>query len=167
MRSNKIGLTKNGGGNIEEIQTPAKRMDGYATIGSHHKTVQKSPMKLVSYSQRRTQYKKKSNMAVSQSIGDLNQISERYRDKNNSTLRKTDFQKLRDNKKAQKAEKVDISHEPEADRELALFGDLELADDSNINLNRTYRQRATESKSLRYKLESDHSNSGNKNPFDE
>lgn len=32
VRANKIGLRKQGGGDIEDIQTPSKKFDGYTTI---------------------------------------------------------------------------------------------------------------------------------------
>lgn len=152
--------------NIDPMQTPGRRPEAYSKAGSYQKKIPRSPMKLVSYSQRRTQYKKTAEIVVSQSIDDLNKITEKYKDM--KSHRRTEYHKLRQIRKVEKqVDRSLIIDETDEDRQNELFGDLAPIDGLREELFEETKTRPDFRNTISYKIDSDKSRSGQKNPFDE
>lgn len=117
----KIGLRKPGG-NIEDLQTPTKGVRRYGTMMTTGAkgAIKKDAVKLVSYAQRRTQYKKQPDLGVSSSIDDLNAYKTSYNTNRPKLGMSSDLRTLRELKKAAKQSMME-----DDEREKLLFGEME------------------------------------------
>lgn len=130
VTGSKIGLRK-GDGNISELQTPTKgerRFRNTKNDTQSSKTIGGESVKLVSYAQRRTQYKRKMDNSLSQSIEGLERVTQKEAPNRTTFGITKDLRTLREAKKAKRAAMMKEEEDDDLEREEMLFGGLETFD---------------------------------------
>jgi hypothetical protein len=108
--------------------------------------IKKDSVKLISYAQRRTQYKKESDLTLSESVGDLNNYKPSYTTNRPTLGMSSDLRKLREIKKAEKQAIMD----DDDIREEMLFGDIETIQSNTHIPQKSSRNKLAERRTIDY-----------------
>jgi hypothetical protein len=129
------------------LQTPprdARKLLPLITPGGKS-GIKKDSVKLISYAQRRTQYKRESDLTLSESVSDLSNYKPSYTTNRPTLGMSSDLRKLREIKKAEKQAIIDDDI-----REEMLFGNIEILQTNTDIQQKSSRNRLAERKTISF-----------------